>query len=68
MSNVVPFDARRRPRASGDFTRTELEHALAIVHAAVDEYRNDCRSARLGDDDVVRLLDGFGSYLSGRGS
>jgi hypothetical protein len=64
MSNVVTFGPRRhRP---GDFTPAELERALAVVHAAVEEYRKDYRTARLRDRHVVKLLDGFGHYLSGR--
>ena len=66
-SQVVPFGPRHSGnRATGGFTPAELERALAIVHAAVEEYRKDYRSARLHDKDIVMLLDRFGRCLAGR--
>jgi len=67
--DVIDFAKAHVVRAPAvGFTRTQLERALAIVHAALDEYRADYRSARLRDSDVIRLLDSFGHYLAGRGS
>ena len=69
-ANVIDLFKRRRERTVTEglaYKATdELRRALNIVHAAVEEYRRDYRSARLNDGEVVKLLDAFGHYLSGR--
>lgn len=58
----------RRERPASDFTIAELERALLVVHAALEERkrafgRGDCR---MRADAVTRLIDGFADYLNGR--
>jgi hypothetical protein len=70
-AGVIAFSkAQSRRGPPNDFTLAELRRSLAVVHAAIEEYRRDHepydRTARLRDGELARLLDAFGRYLGGR--